>query len=133
MQMMKAFLMLGLAIIWLPVSSHCLLIESSAALEFLACCTHTDTNAAPEHHADDCATDPCAVVEGAKYKSSFQRVTVPPLATQVTFELPPLCDSSLISASGGLHQSGAALAQLPVTWQFSARTALPPRAPSLVS
>ena len=131
MRNLKTMLTLLLAIVWLPVSSHCLLLESASNLEFLSCCAHEDTTTA--HHEDECATDSCAVVEVAQYKSSFQRVTVPPLDTHVAFELPPSLVTSLKSTAIAAHQTGDALAQLLVAWQFSVRTAAPPRAPSLVS
>lgn len=131
MRTIKTTLTLLLAILWLPVSSHCLLLESASTLEFLSCCAHEDKTT--EHHEDECATDSCSIVEGAQYKSSLQRVTVPPLDTHVAFELPPLLVTTLKSAVITAHQSDDALAQLPVAWQFSARTAQPPRAPSLVS
>ena len=131
MRTIKTTLTLLLAIFWLPVSSHCLLLESAAKLEFLSCCAHEDTTTA--HHEDECATDSCAVVEGAQYKSSLQRVTVPPLDMHVAFELPHLLVTTLESAAIAAHQADDALMQLPVAWQFSFRTAAPPRAPSLVS
>lgn len=130
MRTTRTTLTLLLAILWLPVSSHCLLSESASKFEFLSCCEHEETTTA--HHEDECATDACAIVEGAQYKSSFQRVTVPPLDNQVAFELPPLLVTTLRSASIAAHRSNDALVQLPVTWQFSFRTAAPPRAPSFV-
>ncbi len=133
MSKIRAALTILLATLWLPVSSHCLLLEVSSGLESLSCCTHTEAQEAAPHHEDDCATDACSVVEGAKYQSSFQRVTVPPLDTHVLFELLPLLEPTLTSTVIGTHQSDDALARLPVAWQFSARTALPPRAPSFVS
>ena len=128
---MQTIMMLLLAIVWLPVTSHCLLLESASNFEFFSCCEHEETGT--DHHEDECATDSCSLVEGAKYKSSLQRVTVPPLDTRVLFELPPLLETSLTPITTGTHQPDDTLAQLPVSWQFSARTALPPRAPSLVS
>ncbi len=130
---LKTMLTLLLAILWLPVSSHCLFLEITSGFESLSCCTHADNKDKTAHHEDDCATDSCAVVEGAQYKSSIQRVTVPPLDMHVAFELPPLLVTTLESAAIAAHQTDDALVQLPVAWQFSFRTAAPPRAPSLVS
>ena len=131
MRTLKTMLTILLAIVWMPLTSHCLLLESASNLEFLSCCEHKVT--ATAHHEDECANDSCAVVEGAQYKSSFQRVSVPPLETHVAFELPPLLDATLTSTASAAHQSDDALGQLPVAWQFSFRTAAPPRAPSFVS
>lgn len=133
MNKIRTALTILLAILWLPVSSHCLFLEVTSGFESLSCCFHTDTEEKAPHHEEDCATDSCSVVEGAKYKSSFQRVTVPLLDTQVLFELLPLLEPALTSKVLSAHQSDDALAQLPVSWQFSARTALPSRAPSFVS
>jgi hypothetical protein len=119
-----------LAILWLPVASHCMILESVSSLDFLSCCAHEESTT---HHDDDCSTDACAIVEGAQYKSSLQRVTVPPLDMHVLFEFPPLLETEAPFQILGLHQSDEALSQLPVAWQFSARTALPVRAPSFVS
>jgi hypothetical protein len=131
MRTLKTMFTLLLAILWLPVSSHCLLLDSVSNLEFLSCCAHEDNTT--DHHEDECATDACSIVEGAQYKSSFQRVTVPPLDTHVVFELPPLLVTTLKSTANPAHQSDDALGHLPMAWQFSFRTAAPPRAPSLVS
>ena len=131
MRALKTMLTLLLAIVWLPVSSHCLLLESASNLEFLSCCTHEDNTS--DHHEKECATDSCSIVEGAQYKSSFQRVTVPPLDTHIAFELPPLLVTTLTPATIAAHKTDDALVRLPVAWQFSFRTAAPPRAPSLVS
>jgi hypothetical protein len=129
----KAILTILLAVLWMPISSHCLLWEVTSGLESLSCCTHTETEEKAPHHDEDCATDSCSVVERAKYQSFFQRVTVPALDTHVLFELLPLPEPALTSKAPGPHPSDDALARLPVAWQFSARTALPPRAPALVS
>ena len=133
MSKIRAALTVLLAIIWLPVSSHCLFMEVSSGPESLSCCTHTAAQESAPHQEDDCATDACSIVEGAKYKSSFQRVTVPALDTHILFELPPLLETALTRSASSPHQLDDSLAWLPVAWQFSARTALPPRAPSFVS
>jgi hypothetical protein len=130
MKSIRTALTLLLAILWLPVTSHCLILESVSSLDFLSCCAHEEATA---HHEDDCATDFCAVVENAQYKSSLQRVTAPSMDMYGFFELPPLLATTLTPTAIGPHQSNDALARLPVAWQFSARTALPPRAPSVVS
>jgi hypothetical protein len=133
MSTIRTALTILLAIFWLPVASHCLLLEVTSGLESLSCCTHPDATDSATHHEDDCATDSCTTVENAKYQAAFQRVTVPPLDTHVLFELLPLLEPTLTSKVISAHQSDDALARLPVAWQFSTRTALPPRAPSLVS
>jgi hypothetical protein len=131
---LKTILTVLLAVLWLPVTSHCLLFESGTDSSFLSCCTHTDdASTEAEHHQDECATDPCSIIEGAQYKSSLQRLTVPPFVAQIVFQLPAPLDASLLLPRIVLRPSDDALSRLPVAWQFSARTALPPRAPSFVS
>lgn len=133
MRMIRTMLTLLLAIIWLPVSSHCLLTEVISGFESISCCAHSDTKNPPASHQDDCATDACATVEGAQYKSSFQRVTVPVLDHHVLFELPAPLLTPLPLATISTHSAGDTLALLPAAWQFSVRTALPGRDPSFVS
>lgn len=131
--MIRTMLTLLLAIFWLPVSSHCLLMEVTSGFESISCCAHSDSENPPASHQDDCATDACAIVEGAQYKSSLQRVTVPVLDNHVLFELPAPQLTRLPLAVISPHSPDDTLASLPVAWQFAARTALPPRAPSFVS
>jgi len=133
MSKIRAVLTLLLAILWLPVSAHCRLLEATSGLESLSCCTHPQAQEESPHNEDDCATDACSVVENAKYKSSFQRVTVPPLDTLLVFQLPPTLEIILTSSAISRHQPEDSLALLPAAWQFAARTALPPRAPSFIS
>jgi hypothetical protein len=133
MKTIRTTLTLLLAVLWLPVSAHCLFLEVAPGFKSLSCCTHTETNIPATPHEDDCATDTCAAVEGAKYKSSSQRVTVPPLDLQVLFDLPPLLENDSFFPASPPHQFDDTLAWLPVAWQFSARTALLARAPSFVS
>jgi hypothetical protein len=130
MRNLKTMFTLLLAIVWLPISSHCLLFEPAANLAILACC---DNEATTSHHENACDSDGCAVVEDAQYRSLVQRIAVPTLGMTPVFELPPLLVTTLKSAAIATHQTGDVLARLPVAWQFSFRAAAPPRAPSLVS
>lgn len=125
--------MATLAILWLPISSHCLVLETAAGFESTSCCAQTTSTESTSPHENECATDACATVEAAKYKSSLQRFTVPTVDMQVAFELPPLLETALTVAATSQQRADDALARLPASWQFSTRTALPPRAPSLVS
>lgn len=134
MRMIRTMLTLLLAVVWLPVSAHCLFFESIGGLEILSCCSHeAPPEEATNHHNNDCATDACSVVESATYKSSVQRIAVPPLPQQIAFELPLVADLTPPYRAGAANPSDDVLAWLPTAWQFSARTALPPRAPSIVS
>jgi hypothetical protein len=129
---LKTILTLLLALFWLPVTMHCGL-ESLPGIEFLSCCPHDDaaSQPAPAHQDNDCETDACATVESGLYKQedSTQSVSVPLLALAAWMwaaELPA-------DSTPDFSPASSAPPELPRRWQFSYRTALPPRAPSLVA
>jgi hypothetical protein len=117
-----------LALLWLPVVSHCAW-EHLPGLDLLGCCTSAES--AP-HQDDDCETDLCASVESGHYKSEQRPVKAPAPALVDTIPAPP------VPAAPG-HASAALVAtttlpiELPHCWQFTFRAAAPPRAPSLDS
>jgi len=125
---LRTLLTLLLVALWPLATSHCDL-EQLPGLEFLACAD----GAAATHAESDCATDTCASVESGCYKTedAQQLVPTPPLvpADLLTTVLPSTVEPAVASkvifetAPPGLSQ----------VWQFSFRTALLPRAPSLVS
>jgi hypothetical protein len=120
---------LGLAVLWLPVSVHCQL-EQMPGLDFLSCCDHEDTTA--PHQDDDCEGDACAVVESGLYKSEERQISLPApdLAPTMLLHSPsPTPVSSFVPQ----RDAGTAPPELCRLWQFSSRAALPPRAPSVVS
>ncbi len=119
--------MLMLAV-WGLATVHCDL-EEVPGLEFLACCHHPET--AP-HQDDDCDTDACAVVESGLYKTEEQAAGVPVPLLALSFVL-PLWEAAPRTAAPHPVLLNASPPELPRTWQFSCRTALPPRAPSLVA
>ena len=130
MRTLKTMLTLLLAIVWLPISSHCLLFESAANLAILACC---DNEATTSHHENACDSDGCAIVEEAQYRCSEERVVAPTLDIIVAFELPSSLetDSKPFQCLTHLNQGNWFISS--PHWQFSFRTALSPRAPSFVS
>jgi hypothetical protein len=118
-----------LALAWVPLTSHCKL-ESVPGLEFLrcACDTQADTK-----NGDPCRDDGCCALESAQYQSPRQQditpivvVATPPTETfgVVKQSLPPEVSLGILTS---------APPDLPTSWQFSLRTALPVRAPSLAS
>jgi hypothetical protein len=125
----KTVLVLALVALWLPATLHCQL-EELPGLQFLACCDHDET--AP-HQDDDCRTDSCAMVEDGLYKTNDSKVTAAPMVARLT--IAPTFTLPTDPQSAGLegHLATDKSPELPVTWQFSRRTALPPRAPSFVS
>jgi hypothetical protein len=119
---MLALVLYGLA------SMHCAL-EGVPGLDFLeTCCSEDSAPAAPQ----GCESDGCGPVEGGKYRPEDQTVTAPqPLLVCALFSLvvealPPEPQAPSLVASESPPE-------LPKVWQFSHRTALPPRAPSLAS
>ena len=128
MKWLRTITVLALVALWLPVSVHCQL-EQLPGLEFLSCCDHEDTTA--PHPDDDCEGDGCAVVESGLYKTEERQnsLTAP--------NFPPVQSSSVRMTSAPaavlalVH--GTSPPELSRIWQFSFRTALPPRAPSFAS
>jgi hypothetical protein len=113
-----------LALVWVPITSHCLW-EDAPGLQVFKCVDQTTGQS--ESDSNDCDGDVCSVLETADYKVSKTRTDVPPPFLNILFQLSPL-------------EAAPAEAPLPVTaapprlpWQFSVRTALSPRAPSFVS
>lgn len=126
----RTLLTVVLVAVWPLVTSHCDL-EQLPGFTFLAC---TDEVAADAPHQEsDCETDSCASVESGLYKTEDSQQVVP---------TPPLISSELLTtalvalpdlANAGPVFWDAVPPELSQRWQFSFRTALPPRAPSVVS
>jgi hypothetical protein len=108
-------------------TSHCAL-EHVPGLEFLAWCHHPDT--AP-HEDNDCDGDGCAAVERGFYKVEDQAAVPAPLLV-LSFVLPQWEARASTPAPHPLLVN-CSPPELPRAWQFSYRTALPPRAPSPVA
>ena len=125
---MKTVLILLLTLFWAAASNHCKL-EQVPGLDFLACTDH-----AHEAPSEDkgCEADGCSF-EGQLYKVEKSQVSFSAPTFLFTFLLSPLFDelSAFKAVSHALPD--AAPMVLPRVWQFSYRTALPPRAPSLLS
>ena len=123
-RLFKAFALL-LALLWVPMISHCDL-EHLPGMEFIACC---DLSTPEPHPDDDCETDGCVIVESGHYKTEERPVCIPTpsliavlLSSLVTVEapvsIPPAPDVD--SFKGDPPQCRV----------FTLRLALPPRAPS---
>ena len=126
---LKTMTVLTMLALWLPATNHCRL-EQIPGLSFLVCCDH---EAAAPHQDNDCDTDGCAQFENGLYKVDDARaVAVVPAFVGAVFLLPTVEQTPppppLLS-----DFSTVASPELPGTWQFSFRTALPPRAPSFAS
>jgi hypothetical protein len=130
MRTLKTMFTLLLAIVWLPLTSHCLLLESASNLATLACCTHDST---PSEHSTGCESGACSVVEDAQYRCSEDRIVVPAVDRLVEIELPAAVELTLDPSEQLAQPHQNDWLESRSHWQFSSRAALPPRAPSIVS
>ena len=125
-------LTLMLVALWATASNHCRL-EQFSCFDFLRCCDHDE--AAPHQDTDcetDCETDGCSF-ETQLYKTESARiaVTAPDLLSAL-FHLPQESEPAAPPSVNHVLPDAAPM-ELPRIWQFSHRTALPPRAPSPLS
>lgn len=118
------------AFLWLPVAAHCQL-ETVPGLEFLRCSTAAQSSPGPNGH---CGDGGCCSVEKSQYRTDQFRVTLAS-ANWLPVSPPPILDAANTlpeEVSLGIL-TAAPPPPLLKTWQFSLRTALPVRAPSLAS
>lgn len=117
---------------WALMINHCGL-ESIAGLEFLACSPQAESAPhAPAGCDDD--NDGCATVESGLFKAEqnqFVAAKAPVFA--VTLALAMLSDLACFEPTANQISSEVSPPELVRVWQFSLRTALPPRAPSLLA
>ena len=121
-----AMMMLAL---WLPATSLCL-VERAGWISNDNCCPSSSEEPQSSQPSGDSAC--CALASGS-YKLGDQQglTTNPPVGTAVIL--------TRLAELASLPHASPAIARKPippelsVTWQFSFRTALPPRAPALVS
>ena len=132
MRWLKNIVVLLTAVIWLPASSHALLEYAGLIHE-----RHADHDADSGGSQDDDA-DSHEAADGKCALSSTHASVPMPNAVASPF---PVCAVGLERAAvfhaelpaSGLAPPGTAPPQLSQHWQFSFRTALPARAPSLIS
>jgi hypothetical protein len=111
-------------VLWVPITAHCYL-EKFPGLEFLQC-------AGDNGGTEDCKGEGCCAVESGFYKVSDARDCVPVALLLAVVALPRVLDDSLETA-GRLAVFEIVPPELPQSWQFLSRTALPVRAPSFAS
>jgi hypothetical protein len=123
---MVAILFLAL---WVPVTMHCTL-ESLPGFNFLqCCCDDSDAPAAP----GDCDDDFCAEVESGSYRMeenptvSTDSVRILAVAHWIGAAVAP------VDVAPGIRPHSPAPTELRTGWQFTCRTALPPRPPSCIA
>jgi len=124
----KSVVVLLLAL-WVPVTMHCTL-ETMPGFSFLQWCCGGDEASQPRQ---DCSQDACGAVESGLYKTEDNHcftsgwALLLELAAGEWVAEPPAEFVPLVASVS------SAPPELPRFWQFSYRTALPPRAPSLVA
>jgi len=121
---LKTVAVLWLLTLWVPATSHALL-ESAGLI-------HTSDSQHDDDH--DAADGLC--VNAASHVQAPQANLHVSFAPLVQFEVwlaaTAVVDGSVLEATGPAPP-GAAPPELPQTWHFISRTALPARAPSLTS
>jgi hypothetical protein len=118
------------ALTWVLVSSHCK-IEAMPGFEFLRCAT--DNHESHEGGGDPCKDSGCCSLESAQYHAPRQHETAPVVIVTIA----PADDFGVVDQSLPKEVTLGILTAAPPeifsSWQFSLRTALPARAPSLAS
>ncbi len=118
---MLALVLYGLA------SMHCI-FEGVPGFDFLKTCCFVDTGASSPK---DCESDGC-VVESGDYRAEEQSVSAPQPLLLLAL-LSSVIEVPLIEPQVTSLPASESPPELPKGWQFSHRTALPPRAPSIAS
>ena len=129
---LKNILFVLAAFAWLPMASHCRL-ESVPGFEFLACISETTCHGESKPQQSGADQSGCCSVEKSHYKSDQLRITLP-TPEMLTIDSAPSFDLARALPAEvcvGILNTGPP--ELPSTWQFSFRTALPARAPSFIS
>ena len=125
---MKSVAVLLLAL-WVPVTMHCTL-ETMPGFSFLQWCCGGDEAPEQDH---DCSQDFCSAVESGLYKIEDNPAVVPALVLLLAFAAWDCVAEPPTDSAPQFVPVSSAPPELPRLWQFSYRTALPPRAPSLVA
>ena len=122
----KCALVMLLAL-WVPMSSHCLLVTLSG-LDSLSCCSHEEASTDASHE-DECSTDACATIESGFYKTEKARVAAPHPELQLA-----LFDGLELEATPHRSASPPLDAKFPPeltsSLHFRMRAAIPARAPT---
>ncbi len=115
-----------LALLWLPVTSHCLL-EEAGLIHHDACC---QTTLGEDHsHGHDAADGSCQV---ESRQIAAQKHDVLKAVVLVTFLAAGELFSTDLPAVTSISGDGVAPPELSPTWQFVSRAAVSPRAPSVL-
>ncbi|MCC6414732.1 MAG: hypothetical protein IT582_02335 [Opitutaceae bacterium] len=123
-----AFLLLAL---WLPATQHCGLEAAGLFGDAMEC--HEPDGCATPHEESHCDTDNCQPIENTAYKSSLNAIHVAaPLALTCLCCLHEITPETIVVPLVSPERANPP-PELAPTWQFVARAALSPRAPTTVS
>lgn len=115
--------------LWLPATSLCL-VERAGWISNDDCCPSSSEKTPSSQPSSHSAC--CTLVSGSYKVVDHQSVTtISPVVVAVL--LTRLGGFALLADASFVVPRTAIPPDLPVSWQFSFRTALPPRAPSFVS
>jgi len=130
--LLRSIASLLLVAVWLPASSHALL-EHFELIHQVHADHDTDSSGSHEHDADnhEAADGKCALASTHVSVPMPDTVASPSLFCLLGFD--SASEFHVERQSSGLAPPGTAPPQLSHRWQFSFRTALPARAPSLIS
>lgn len=126
---LRTVFILAFALGWAPLMSHCKL-ESVPGFEFLQCSNDAQPS---KQGGDPCKDGFCCSMELAKYHSQRQPEFIPAILFAILPEDNFYVVEQSLPAEVSLGVLTAAPPELRNSWQFSFRTALPPRAPSFAS
>ena len=131
MRYLKTIWVVALALLWVPITSHCRLESIPSLTALLACCDHEET-AAP-HEDQDCEQDGCASVESGDYRTQeHEPLLLSPDHNSVE-AIAVVVESSSLLDEVSLGILTTAPPEQCHIWHFAFRTALPVRAPSFAS
>jgi hypothetical protein len=125
---LRSILLVFLALAWVPLTSHCKW-ETLSDFELFHCADNVATDSCA---GEPCDEDTCCAVEFVPYAPPRPQDGLPACAVILPADLPTaLVQSPPPEVALGVLT--AAPPDLPVSWQFAFRTALPARAPSSAS
>jgi hypothetical protein len=123
----KAVALFVLAL-WGLAVMHCKL-EVLPGLDFLKTCCFVDSEPSCQ---EDCESDGCGTVEDGNYRAE-EGTTSAPQPLLILALLTSAMEAPLLELQAPIFVSSESPPELPRIWQFSHRTALSPRAPSVAS
>jgi len=118
-----------LVLLWIPVSLHCRLDRGGFFKTAPACCAD---DAEPAHDPDQCS-ERCSLLGGGltKLGNDVLKAPEPVLTTGLEWLVERACKRNVVPKI--CPQNAASPPGLLRTWQFAARAALQPRAPTQAS